>query len=196
MAISDVILQLSRGTIFTAPAETALPAAGLNGFTIDADELDPWTNLGDLSDDNKVSFSIDGGDPTTLATWRRSNARTTYGTKTLTMTGNSVQLDADTLKFIYNGWDSGNGGVAVALDTPEQKLAIFVLGYDPGVNKDFGIYIPNMSFNWAGLPDLTGDNFAEVSFTASAQNSNTLPKRNGKQATFAFYPPEAFAPKA
>lgn len=188
MAINENgVLQISNGTIFHAPAETPLPD-DLTQFTLDADTVGQWTNMGDLSNDNKVSFSTDGGEATTLATWRRSKARTIYSDVTGTLTGNSVQLDSDSVKFLYNGWDAPDGGVVVSLTKQEQKLALFILGYDPNADKYFGIYMPNTSFSWSGLPDFTSENFTEVSFTASTLDSDSLPKSSsGKKGTFAFY---------
>lgn len=194
MAINeDGVLQLSRGTIFTAPAETPLPG-DLTKFTLDTDKLEQWENLGDLSGNNKVSFSTDGGDATTMSTWRRAKARIIYSDTTGTLTGNSVQLDAATVKTIYNGWDGDDGGIIVSLTRQEQKLALFILSYDSNADKYFGIYMPNTSFTWKGLPDFSSDNFTEVSFTASTLDSITLKKSaSGKRGTFAFYDSTHFA---
>lgn len=199
MAINDkALLQPTRGTVFTAPAETPLPEAGVKAFTLFADDLTDWKNLGHTSNDNKIQFNIDGGDATTHDTWLMAGARTTYASVNLTVTGDSVQVDTDTMKFIYNGWDSPDGGTVVSLEKVEQKLALFVLCYDPGADTYFGIYLPNTSFTYSALPDITGDNFTEIGFTASVLTSTSLPANpvTGKKGTFAFYGPEVFNPAA
>lgn len=195
MAINDnALLQATRGTLFWAPAETPLPEGGVKQFKLMTEELGAWKNFGHTSNDNKISWNIDGGDATTHDTWLVAGARTTYATKNLTLTGNSVQVDKDTLSFIYNGWDSPDGGVVVSVDSQEQKLALFVLCYDSGNDEYFGVYLPNTSFNYTSLPDPSGDNFMELSFTASVNSSTVLPvnPNNGKRGTFALYAPTLF----
>ena len=76
MAINgDALLQAARGTVFTAPAKTAVPTAGVKQFLLNsgsvkvgAGETPTWENLGHTSNSNKISFSKDGGDTTTIDT--------------------------------------------------------------------------------------------------------------------------------
>ena len=67
MAINgDALLQAARGTVFTAPAKTAIPTAGVNQFLLNSGSVNVgtadtpvWDNLGHTSNSNKISFSKD-----------------------------------------------------------------------------------------------------------------------------------------
>lgn len=196
MAINDKgLIQATRGTIFVAPAETALPD-DLSQFTLNTESVGDWQNFGHTSNDNKLSWNVDGGDATSHDTWLVAGARTTYASTTLTFTGNSVQTDADTLKTIYNAWVAESGLVIASVEKVEQKLAFVILGYDPGNDEYFGTYLPNVSFTYSNLPDFSGDNFVELSFTGTANASTTLPvSPSGRRGTYAFIPPELFSAK-
>lgn len=83
MAINaDGLIQASRGTLFTAPAKTALPTKVssflLNSGTVAAagsGSVVNWENIGHTSNNNKISFSKDGGDTTTKDTWLVAGAK-------------------------------------------------------------------------------------------------------------------------
>ena len=195
MAInSNDLVQPMRGTIFYADSDTALPD-DIGQFKLNAATAGSWTNIGHTSNSNKIEFSSDGGEATTIDSWLQSGVRTTYSTVTGTVTGKSIQGDAETLKLIYNAVDTSDGGVAFGLDKHERKLALFILIQDPGSNQRVGIYMPNTSFAYDGLPDMTGgdDSFTEYGFTASILSSTVLPAdESGKPTAIAIYSPETF----
>lgn len=197
MAVNDnALIQPVRGTLFVAPAETPLPD-DLTQLTLSVDTVGDWKNFGHTSNDNKLTWNKDGGDATSHDTWLVAGARTTYASTTLSFTGNSVQVDTDTLKQVYNGWVTDKGLVVSSVETVEQKLAFIILSYDSGNDEYFGTYLPNVSFAYSNLPDFSGDNFVELSFTGTANSSTTLPVNpvNGRRGTYAFIPPELFAGK-
>lgn len=194
MAVNDnALVQATRGTLFVAPAETPLPD-DLSQLTLGVDTVGDWKNFGHTSNDNKLTWNKDGGDATSHDTWLVAGARTTYASTTLSFTGSSVQVDADTLKLIYNAWVTDSGLIVSSVETVEQKLAFIVLGFDSGANEYFGTYLPNVSFAYSNLPDFSGDNFVELSFTGTVNASTTLPvnPNNGRRGTYAFIPPELF----
>lgn len=203
MAINNTdLIQGTRGTIFYAPAETPMPEDGPAAFSLTKDTVGDgktaWQNIGHTSNDNKVSFSTDGGDSNTHDTWLMAGARTTYETTNMTVSGASVQADIESLRLFLNGWDSGDGGIVGTAEKREQKLALFILAYDSGANTMFGIYMPNTSFTYSGSAfiDLSSDNFVEFGFEAKVMTSSTLKTNDsGNQGTFVLYPPEAFSGK-
>lgn len=191
----------NHGTLFIADAtngEVALPT-DLSKFSLLTKSVDStWYNIGHTSNDNKLSMSTDGGEATTKATWLVPNARTTYSAITATLTGKSVQGDKNTIKFIYNGTDGANGkGVNISLNKTARKVSLLVLAQDDGTGDKFGLYIPNCSFTYDGLPNFSGDNFAEFGFSASILTSTTLGESiNGKPSELSVLTPEDFAAPA
>lgn len=105
MAINaDGLIQASRGTLFTAPAKTALPTKVssflLNSGTVAAagsGSVVNWENIGHTSNNNKISFSKDGGDTTTKDTWLVAGAKSSTEAPTITVSGASVQGDSATI---------------------------------------------------------------------------------------------------
>lgn len=201
MAINgDALLQAARGTVFTAPAKTAIPTAGVKQFllnsgsvTVGTADTPVWDNLGHTSNSNKISFSKDGGDTTTIDTWLMAAARTSTEAPTITVSGASVQGDKATLKKVTGGWDGDHGGVIVPIKPIVQKLALFVLAYDDGDNLSFGLYLPETDFTFDTI-DLTGDEFAEFSFNAVVKSTDALKKGpNGETGGYALFSPEDFA---
>lgn len=201
MAINgDALLQAARGTVFTAPAKTAIPTAGVNQFLLNSGSVQvgtadtpAWDNLGHTSNSNKISFSKDGGDTTTIDTWLMAAARTSTEAPTITVSGASVQGDKATLKKVTGGWDGDGGGVIVPIKPIVQKLALFVLAYDDGDNLSFGLYLPETDFTFDTI-DLTGDEFAEFSFNAVVKSTDALKKGpNGETGGYALFSPEDFA---
>jgi uncharacterized protein YjdB len=194
-------IQATRGTIFWAPAETGLPTEGVKAFTLAADNITAdggaWTNFGDTSNDNKLSFSADGGDATVLATWRDPAARTVYADTEMTVTAHSVNAGKESLRMIYNGWDGKDGhGIIGTAAKREKKLALFILAHDSGAGVRFGIYLPNVSFVYSndGFVDVTGEGFVEFGFEAKVLTSTSLPTNpeTGDQGSFALYEPAEF----
>jgi hypothetical protein len=201
MAInSDALLQAARGTVFTAPAKTAIPTAGVKQFLLNSGSVKVgtadtpvWDNLGHTSNSNKISFSKDGGDTTTIDTWLMAAARTSTEAPTITVSGASVQGDKATLKKVTGGWDGDHGGVIVPIKPIVQKLALFVLAYDDGDKLSFGLYLPETDFTFDTI-DLTGDEFAEFSFNAVVKSTDALKKGpNGETGGYALFSPEDFA---
>lgn len=200
MAINgDALLQAARGTVFTAPAKTAIPTAGVKQFLLNSGSVNVgtadtpvWDNLGHTSNSNKISFSKDGGDTTTIDTWLMAAARTSTEAPTITVSGASVQGDKATLKKVTGGWDGDHGGVIVPIKPIVQKLALFVLAYDDGDKLSFGLYLPETDFTFDTI-DLTGDEFAEFSFNAVVKSTDALKKGpNGEIGGYALYSPEDF----
>lgn len=200
MAINgDALIQAARGTVFTAPAKTSIPTAGVKQFLLNSGSVQVgtantpvWDNLGHTSNSNKISFSKDGGDTTTIDTWLMAAARTSTEAPTITVSGASVQGDKATLKKVTGGWDGDHGGVIVPIKPIVQKLALFVLAYDDGDKLSFGLYLPETDFTFDTI-DLTGDEFAEFSFNAVVKSTDALKNGpNGETGGYALFSPEDF----
>lgn len=192
---SKSLFQPKRGTVFVAPKDTELPD-DLSKLLISCEGTGAWSNLGHTSADNLPSWDSDGGDATSKDSWKTPGARTTYDAKTVSVSVKSIQADAKTLKFIYNGWEQADPakpkGVVMSLDPAPRDIAMVVVSYDPGTDSNFGMYMPSASMKADGMPDLSSD-FVEFGFKANAQSSDVLPAGpNGQEGAFMFLTPEYF----
>ena len=200
MAINgDALLQAARGTVFTAPAKTSIPTAGVKQFLLNSGSVKVGTADTPVWDNSRphVQFQQDQ-----LQQGRRRHhhhrhvadaaARTSTEAPTITVSGASVQGDKATLKKVTGGWDGDHGGVIVPIKPIVQKLALFVLAYDDGDKLSFGLYLPETDFTFDTI-DLTGDEFAEFSFNAVVKSTDALKKGpNGETGGYALFSPEDF----
>lgn len=185
-----------RGAVFVAPAGTALPT-NLSQLVISAATVETgWKNLGHTSESNLPTWDRSGGDASSLNSWLAEGVKTTYDSVTISVSVKALQADAETLKFVYNGWDNESGGIAVGMNPGAQEIAMIVVSYDPDTKKNFGTYMSNASMKADSMPDFSGD-FVEFGFTATAQTSDTITASStGEKAAFVFLTPDDFAPKA
>ena len=174
---------------------TALPT-DLSRLLISATSVETgWKNLGHTSENNLPSWDRSGGDASSLNSWLAEGVRTTYDSVTVSVSVKALQADAETLKFVYNGWDNESGGIAVGMNPAAQEIAMIVVSYDPDTKKNFGTYMSNASMKADSMPDFSGD-FVEFGFTATAQTSDTITASStGEKAAFVFLTPDDFAPK-
>lgn len=203
MAINaDGLIQASRGTLFTAPAKTALPTKVssflLNSGTVAAagsGSVVNWENIGHTSNNNKISFSKDGGDTTTKDTWLVAGAKSSTEAPTITVSGASVQGDSATITKVTGGWAGDQGGIVVPLQPVVQHLALFVLAYDDSDKLSFGLYLPETDFTFDNV-SLADEDFAEFSFNAVVKSTSVLKAgANGEVGAYQIFAPETFVSK-
>lgn len=204
MAINaDGLIQASRGTLFTAPAKTALPTKVssflLNSGTVAAASGGSgsvsWENLGHTSNNNKISFSKDGGDTTTKDTWLLAGAKSSTEAPTITVSGASVQGDSATITKVTGGWAGAQGGIVVPLQPVVQHLALFVLAYDDSDKLSFGLYLPETDFTFDNV-SLADEDFAEFSFNAVVKSTSVLQAgSHGEVGAYQIFAPETFTAK-
>lgn len=184
------LTQPERGTLFIADENTPLPTT-IGDFTVAAQTVGEWKNLGHMSNDTKPSFATSGGQPTNLDTWLQANVATSYSATTGTITVSSVQGDPETLKLIYNGVDF-KGGVAFGLEKQAQRKALFLMWQDSRGGR-MGVYMPSVDLTYDSLPRLTGNGFVEFGISGSILTSTALPvNAAGKPCAVALISPESF----
>jgi hypothetical protein len=202
LGINDASLVIpGRGTLFVAPKNTPLGAGGIAAFAdINQESVEAgdatFLNFGHTSSENLFSLTPDGGDATSLRTWLRENMKTIYDDMSWALAGKSVQFDAATLQWIFNGWSDSNGKGTVVGAAKKATEAALVLIANAG-DGALGFYLPNVSIafdddGWA--PDL--QQFAEMGFigTLQAAASTALPTSpDGRSGLFAIYGPEDFS---
>jgi sugar/nucleoside kinase (ribokinase family) len=140
VAVNDnATLVINAGNYLTAAVDTPLPA------DLSAPGVD-WTNVGHTSLEDIFGITSEGGEATVLGTLQSKSLRTTYSTRSETMTFTLQQFDADALKLYFgsNMIDIDGAGTGTALGVPTNPtptvrafLAIFI----DGENK-FAFYAP------------------------------------------------------
>lgn len=201
MAINDKgLIQSIRGAVFLADADAPLPEGGVAGFTLDAETVGdskPYVNVGHTSSDTLPAFNLDGGDASSMSTWLKENARTTYEAVTGTVTWSSLQLDKESMKTAFNGTEiSGSGGVAISLSKTAKAQAVFILVQDPNSGKRIGAWCPNTDVAFNSLPSFDSENFMAYEMQGNLKESDVLPKTpDGKKTAIAWFDSEDFEKK-
>lgn len=198
LAIDNTALVVaSRGSIFTAPANTALPAGGIMAFAQVmsglATTITGWTRIGNTSRENLPEFSIEAGDTTSLGTWDTERVRTVYGASSVSWTLHPSQLDAETVKWVANGWGTTDDAVIPA--SGWQFTAAYVIVVFDGTMVS-GLYLPNNDSIMTGLPSLAVDGFSEmeVSNTLNPAATAAIPANvDGRSGLLKVFKPVAYS---
>jgi hypothetical protein len=195
VADSGTLFIPGHGTVFRAPANTPMPAAGATAFTLTGAPPTGWTSLGHTSKENTMSFSTDGGDATVLDTWLQDGVRTIYASTSWTFGINTLQLDKQSLDLAFNGAiDAEDGGYIIPSSNGGLGNSLFVLSQDTTGN--LGFYIPNTSTKLGDSPVVDTENFFELPLSASIQaaSNDLIPALpDGRAGIMKLYPPKAFA---
>ena len=103
LVLDDTALVVaSRGSIFVAAANTAMPSGGINAFAqIMVGKTPPptitgWERVANTSREALPEFSVEAGDTTSLGTWDTEKVRTVYGASNISWSFRPLQHDADT----------------------------------------------------------------------------------------------------
>lgn len=157
----NAVLKPTTGRYYTATAGTNITAAAVKAPPV------AWTEIGHTSIEDLLSISSEGGEATVLGTLQNKNLRTTYSTRTETMTFTLQQFDLAALKLYYGSnattltGDSA-GWMTVPTD-PQPTTVAFLVVFDDG-DHSFGFWAPKAEIlrgddlsledteNFAGLP--------------------------------------------
>lgn len=181
-----------HGTVFRAPANTPMPAAGPTAFTLGSTVPTGWTSLGHTSTENMISFTTDGGDATVLNTWLQDAVRTIYAATNWSLGINALQMDKPTLDLAFNGAvDAEDGGYIIPAANGGLENALFVLAKD--TTASLGFYIPNTSTKLGDSPVFDTENFTELPLLSSIQAADPdviPPLADGRAGIMKLYPPK------
>jgi hypothetical protein len=136
MAINDdATLVIGAGNYFTAPVDTPLPTDLTAPDAV-------WENVGHTSLEDIFSISSDGGEATVIGTLQNKSLRTSYSTRTETMTFTLQQFDEDSLRLYYgaNATIGANGELQVPAN-PKPTVAAFLVVFIDG-DHVFAFYAP------------------------------------------------------
>lgn len=136
MAVNDnATLVINSGNYFTAAVGTALPT----------DLLAPgvaWENVGHTSLEDIFALSSEGGEATVLGTLQSKTLRTSYSSRSETMSFTLQQFDTKALKLFYGSNAVANADGTIGVPTnPTPTVAAFLAVFVDGANK-FAFYAP------------------------------------------------------
>lgn len=168
-----------HGTVFVADVNTAMPAGGLDDFTLTGTPPAGWTNLGHTSKANTASFAKAGGEATVLDTWLADAVETVYSATSWTLGVNALQFDEENLNLAFGGFFDTDGGYVIPGSNGGTEKAIFLLATD-GTGK-LGFYIPNTSVAIGDAPSVDSANFMELPLSANilAADEEVIPATSG-----------------
>lgn len=195
---NDALVVATRGSIFIAPANTPMPAGGLNDFVahINGASVTPsgWERLANTSRENLPAFEIEEGDVSQLGTWDNEVVRTVYGTNTVRYTLSPTQHDKATVAKIVNGWTVSDGAVMAATGWAFTAAVVIVVMDGPTMS---GFYIPNNDARATGLPSLAVAAFSEMQLTMTAKpaTAEAIPVHtDGRTGLMRIFEPTAYVP--
>lgn len=140
MALSDsAVIVPGTGTIWFAPAETAIPGNLVTPAT-------PWDNIGHTSRDDGLTITRDGGDEETIGTWQNPNLRVVKEPTVFAITAFLHQVTNDVLGLYFGGGDDTTAdqfGVTSTTGTTEQAMYVRIVD---GANS-VGLYVPKVSIS-------------------------------------------------
>lgn len=136
MAVNDnATLIINTGNYFTAPVGTALPVDLKAPAT-------PWENVGHTSLSDIFSVTSEGGDSTVIGTLQNKALRTSYSTRSETMSIVLQQFDEAGLKLYYGSNATvGAGGEIQVPTNPTPTLTAFLAVFIDGEHV-FAFYAP------------------------------------------------------
>jgi hypothetical protein len=140
VALTDsAVLIPGAGQVFTAPAETAIPAS----LTAPAA---PWENLGHTSREDGLTITRDGGDSEIIGTWQNPSLRERREPTNFAITCFLHQVDNEVLEMYFGPGDVDTAdqfGVTSAVATIERALYVRIID---GSNSA-SLYVPKVSIS-------------------------------------------------
>lgn len=154
----------ARGTAYFAEPGTPAP----DYKTINPNLAPPagWDCVGHVSRENPIALGKDGGEQEIQGSWWTSNLRTTTTPTSWTVTLNSLQIDAETLRtaFSTGTHDSVEGSFTVTGESAPRNRAVLILMIDGPTRAAF--YFNNAAFTLGDVPEFSVDAFMEIQLTA------------------------------
>lgn len=140
MALTDsAVLIPGTGYLYTAPAETAIPASLTAPAT-------PWENLGHTSREDGLTITRDGGDTEIIGTWQNPSLRERREPTNFAITAFLHQVDNEVLEMYFGPGDVDTAdqfGVTSAVAAIERALYVRIVD---GTNE-VGLYVPKVSIS-------------------------------------------------
>jgi hypothetical protein len=140
VALTDsAVLIPGTGFMYTAPAETVIPASLTSPAA-------PWENLGHTSRDDGLTITRDGGDSEVIGTWQNPSLRERRDPTTFAITAFLHQVDNEVLSMYFGPGDVATAdrfGVTSSTATIERALYVRIID---GTNE-VGLYIPKVSIS-------------------------------------------------
>ena len=169
-----------HGTVFQSAPNATLPLNPLDEFSLTGNAPAGWTSLGHTSKQNSISFTKEGGEPTTLDTFLADGVDVIYSATAWALSVAALQFDQNTLDLAFNGdWDPVTHGYIVPTSPVPVGAGLFV--FCQGRISKLGFWIPNTTTTLGEAPTLDPENFTELplSSTILSASNGVIPAVNG-----------------
>lgn len=190
-----------HGTVFHAPKNTLPPTAGLEAFSLTANEVMnndtvpvAWKNLGHTSKQNTIAFTKEGGERESIDTFLADAVRTSTGSVSWGINVAALQFDADNLDLAFDGdFDPATGGYTVA-GSGSVETALFL--YFKDNTGSIGFWLPNTEMSLGEAPSVDTAQFLELPLTASILSApaSVIPPVKGRAGLFQIFKTGLTAP--
>jgi len=185
----------SRTVAYTAPVDTAAPAATLAGLDTPGS---PWLILGHIGDETasgNATFTRDGGDSTTKGSITKKAIRTLVDPVNSGIDIDISQWTRSALGLYHGGAGGttpGTFSVEGATDGTATSTALLIV-WEDGLNR-VALYAPNVS--WTGRDNISTDSIADavlIPLHAGFLDSNTLTGPSSKPLRYSWLSPTLLA---
>jgi hypothetical protein len=149
--IDSAVLIPGTGRLYTAPAETVIPAS----LTAPAA---PWEDLGHTSREDGLTITRDGGDSETIGTWQNPTMRERRDPTTFAITAFLHQVTNEVLEMFFGPGDDAvvdRFGVTSSTATIERALYVRIID---GTNE-VSLYVPKVSISSDDDVEIDVENF-------------------------------------
>lgn len=185
--IKDSVLQIADiAHVYQADVDTK--ALDLSGYSFNNGKPQgDWHWIGDISAENVLEVSSDGGEATNLRSHDRYGVRTKHENETITLTINALNISEDTFNLGWTGVTTdASGMIKIGTNASAVPKALFVVIEDE--EGTGGAYFPNTSIK-GSFPVFDLENFTEIPLTCSVLGSRTQTTDAGPMA-WAFIEPK------
>ncbi len=178
--IKDSVLQIANiAHVYQADVDTKPLDFDSYKFNNGA-PVDDWHWIGDISAENILEISSDGGEVTMKRTHDRMSARPLREGETITLTINSLNISEDTFNLGWTGVTTDSSGlIKIGTNASAVQKALCVVIED--TEGTGGAYFPNTSIK-GSFPVFDLENFTEIPLTCSVLGSYTQVTDGGPMA--------------
>lgn len=186
--IQDSVLQIA-GIAHVYQADVDTKAMDIDDYNFkNGAPVGEWHWIGDVSAENVLEVSSDGGDVSFKRTHDRFKVRTIHEDENITLTINALNISAETFNLGWTGVTTDSSGmIKIGTNASAVPKAIFIVIEDE--EGTGGIYFPNTSIK-GSFPTLDLENFTEIPLTCSVLGSKNQATGAGSMA-YAIIPPKS-----
>lgn len=185
--IKDSVLQIAN-IAHVYQADVDAKAMDIDNYDFkNGAPVEDWHWIGDISAENVLEVSSDGGDVSFKRTHDRVQVRAIHEDETITLTINSLNISEDTFNLGWTGVTTdASGMIKIGTNASAVPKALYIVIEDEEGTS--GFYFPNTSIK-GSFPTFDLENFTEIPLSCSVLGSKTQTTKAGPVA-YAYMPPK------